>query len=86
MNIVIKNVSVEAHHFIRLVKCYHGPLCRIYSIIILKIPRISYELALQILFKALNDFVDLNGLVSTLLIFGAYSQMAEMDALLLTIT
>jgi hypothetical protein len=30
-------------------------------------------------FKALNDTAGLNGLVPTLLVFGAYPQMAELD-------
>jgi hypothetical protein len=31
-------------------------------------------------FKTLNDFVDLNELVSTLLVFDAYSRMTKMNA------
>ena len=38
------------------------------------------------LIKALNDSVDPNGLVPTLLVFGAYPQMSEIDALSPTIT
>lgn len=40
---------------------------------------------LQMSFKALNDSVGPNGLIPTLLVFGAYPQMAEIDALLPTI-
>lgn len=37
-------------------------------------------------FKALNDTAGLNGLVPTLLVFGAYFQMVKMDAPLPTVT
>lgn len=80
MGIIVKNIPVKAHHSIGLVKRYHRPLRRVYSIIIVEIPRISRELALQMLFKAINDSVGPNGLVPTLLVFGAYLYMAEMDA------
>jgi len=37
-------------------------------------------MALQMAFKALNDSVGPNGLVPTLLVFGAYPQMVDLDA------
>ncbi len=39
------------------------------------------EIALQMAFKALNDTAGLNGLVPTLLVFGAFSRMVESDLL-----
>ena len=86
MGIIVKNVPVEAHHSIGLVERYHGPLRRAYSIITAEIPGIEPELALQMAFKALNDSVGPNGLVPTLLVFGAYPRMTEMDAPSPTIT
>lgn len=38
------------------------------------------------LFKAINHSIGFNGLVSTLLVFGAYSKMTEQDASFLSIT
>ena len=80
MGIIIKNAPVEAHHSIGMVEHYHGSLQRVYSIIITKIPEIEPELVLQISFKAINDSVGSNGLVPTLLVFGTYSRMSELDA------
>ena len=36
--------------------------------------------------KAINNSARLNGIVSTLLVFGAYPQMTKMDVLSLSIT
>lgn len=80
MGIIIKNVLVEAHHSIRLVECYYGPLCQIYSIITAQHLGIKLELALQMSFKVLNDSIEPNSLVPTLLVFGPYPCMTDMDA------
>ncbi|KAI0995592.1 hypothetical protein K3495_g12589 [Podosphaera aphanis] len=72
-----KRIPVEAHHSIDLVERYHGPLRRIYKIIIAEIPGINKNLALQMTFKALNDTAGPDGLVPTLLVFGAYPRMTE---------
>ncbi len=86
MSIEVKTVLVEAHHSIGMVERYHGPLRRIYSIIISEMPTIDPESALQMSFKALNDSVGPDGLVPTLLVFGAYLRMTESDASSPTIT
>lgn len=44
MGIIIKNIPIEAHHFIRLIKCYHGSFHQIYRIITAKISGIKPEL------------------------------------------
>lgn len=51
-----------------------------YSIIVAEIPSIDPKLALQMAFKALNDSIGPNGLVPTLLVFGAYPRMTKMEA------
>lgn len=79
MVIIVKNVSVEAYHSIRLVERYHGPFCQLYNIITAKLPGTKPELALQIFFKAINNSVGPNSLVPTLLVFGAYPHMANID-------
>jgi hypothetical protein len=80
MSIVIKSVSVKAHHSIDKIERYHDSLRRVYEIITAKILEIDLDSALQMTLKTLNDFVDLNELVSTLLVFDAYSKMTKMNA------
>ena len=80
MGIIIKNTPVEAHHFISMIERYYGPLRQVYSIITTKISGIKPNLALQMFFKAINDSVGLNELVSTLLVFDTYSKMTKLDA------
>jgi hypothetical protein len=43
-------------------------------------------MALQMAFKAINDIIGLNGIVLTLLVYGALSRMVKYDAPLPTIT
>ena len=86
MGITVRNVPVEAHHSIGQVERYHGPLRRIYSIIATETPGVDPEAALQMVFKAINDSIGPNGLVSTLLVFGAHYHIIEMDAPSPTIT
>ena len=43
-------------------------------------------MALQIAFKAINNTIGLNGLVPTLLVFGVYLWIIELDAPSPTIT
>ncbi len=69
---IIKNASIEAHHFIDMAKCYHKPLRQVYSIFIIEIPCIQPNLALQIALKAMNNLLSFNRLVSTLLGFYFY--------------
>ena len=75
MAIEIKGVPVEAHNSVGLVERYHTPLRRAYEIIRdeLKDERIDKEMALQMAVKAVNDSAGPNGIVPTLLVFGAYT-------------
>jgi hypothetical protein len=57
----------------------------VYAIIIAKISDIDSNSALQMTFKTLNDSTEFNDLISTLLVFEAYSRMIEMNALSSTI-
>jgi hypothetical protein len=85
MNIEIKTILVETHHSIEIIKRYHESLRRIYSIIVTEILDIDLESVLQMSFKILNDLIELDDLVSTLLIFKAHSRMID-DAFSSTIT
>ena len=80
MKIMMKNVSVETHHFIDQIERYHDLLRRVYLIIASEILEIDPDLNLQMALKTINDSIESHGLVPTLLMFGAYSRMTELDA------
>src|SRR4051812_25043392 len=63
-----------------MVECYHRPLRQAFQIISDEVKDISKGMALQMAFKALNNTAGLNGLVPTLLVFGAYPRMSEFDS------
>lgn len=86
MDIIVKNLFVEAHHSIGLVELYHEALRQVYAIIAAEIPEIHLELALQIVFQAINNSVGLNGFVLTLLEFGVFPRMIKSDVSSPTIT
>ncbi len=86
MKIIVKIVSIEAHHSIEMMKRYHESLRRTYSIISTEISEIDFELALQMTFKVINDSIEFNDLISTLLIFDVYLRMIEMNVSSSTIT
>src|SRR6266700_7491710 len=62
----IRNVPIKAYNLVRIVEYYYGPLCCIYYIIIAELLDINKDIALQIAFKAINDFVGPNNLTHTL--------------------
>ena len=70
-----------------MVEQYHAPLWRVYIIICkeLKGKGIDKDVILQIAVKVVNDIARLDGIVLTLLVFGAYPRMVEMDPLAATI-
>ena len=74
-----KAVPVEAHHSIGLVERYHVPLRRAYEILSAECPTLSRQQRLQAAVKAVNDTAGPNGLVPTLLVFGAYPRLTEYD-------
>jgi hypothetical protein len=79
MSITVKIVLIETHHSIEMMKRYHESLRRVYSIIATEISEIDFELALQMTFKTINDSIEFNDLISTLLIFEIYFRMIEMN-------
>ncbi len=70
-------MPVKAHNLVGIVECYYGPLCYIYHIIIVELLDISKDIALQMAFKVINDFIGPNSLTPTLLVFGAYLYIVE---------
>ena len=86
MSIMVKNVSVETHHFIDQMKKYHDFLRKTYLIIISKILDIDSNQSLQMTFKTINDSVESHDLMSTLLVFDVYFRMSESNAFVSSIT
>jgi hypothetical protein len=86
MGIRTKAVLVEAHNSIGMVEQYHSLLQRVYQIIVVELPGIDRDAALQMAFKAINNTVSPDGLVPTLLVFSAYLRMVELDAPLPSVT
>ena len=80
MGIIVQNAPVEAHHSIGMVEHYHRSLEHVYSIISTEILGIKPDLVLQMFFKTINYSVGPNRLVPTVLVFGAYPRMTELDA------
>jgi hypothetical protein len=86
MKITIKTILVETHHSIEMMKRYHDSLRRMYAIITTEISNIDLEIALQMTFKILNDSIEPDDLILTLLIFEEYSRMIKMNVSSSTIT
>ena len=82
MAISTKSVPVEVHWSVGLVERAHPILRRAYQIITEELQGGSTkELILQIAVKAVNDTTRPDGLVPTLLVFGAYPRISNLDLL-----
>lgn len=83
MAITTESASVEAHNTIGIVEWYHIPLRRAYHVIVEELKNVdngvTKEMALQMAFKALNDTAGPNGLIPTLLVFGACLRKSRID-------
>jgi hypothetical protein len=81
MAIKIKEVPIKAHNSVGQVKRYYTPLRHTYKIIQdkLKDKQINKEIMLQIAVKAINDLAGPDGIVPTLLVFGVYSRLTEIN-------
>jgi hypothetical protein len=79
MAISTKAIPVEAHWSIGLVERAHPALRRAYQIITDECKDIHKELALQMAVKAVNDTAGPDGLVPTLLVYGAYPRISNLD-------
>jgi hypothetical protein len=86
MRITMKTIFVETHHSIEMIKRYHDSFRRMYALITIEISNIDLEIILQMTFKIINDSIELDELIFTLLIFEAYSRMIKMNVSSFTIT
>ena len=75
MHISTKSVPVEAEYSMSIVERYHSPLRRAYRIIRAEAPSMDKESALQAAVKALNDSAGPDGLIPTLLVYGALPRL-----------
>ena len=76
MGVTCKQVPTEAHWSIGKTERYHAPLRRAWDILYGELAStMSDEAVLQMAVKAVNDTAGPDGLVPTLLVFGAYPRM-----------
>lgn len=76
---IAKSVPVEAHWSIGTVERYHAVLRRAYHIVKEELPNLHIDIVVQMAVKAVNDTAGPDGLVPTLLVFGAYPRLVEYD-------
>ena len=69
-----------------MVKYYYSPLHYIYHIITAELLDISKDMALQIAFKVINNSIGPDGLIPTLLVFGAYLYIVKSNIPNFTVT
>jgi hypothetical protein len=81
--IKVKEVFVKAYNSVRLIKRYHTLLRCVYKILKaeLKNKHIDKEMILQMAVKAVNDSARPDKIVLTLLVFGLYPRITEIDLL-----
>jgi hypothetical protein len=77
MNTEVKEVPVEAHNSIGKVERYHATLRRSFEIIQGELPTVPKEMILQMAVKTVNDSAGPDGIIPTLLVFGAYPRIAD---------
>ena len=70
---------MEAYHLINKMERYYHLLRYAYEIIIEEHLKLFNANQLQMVVKAINNIIKLNGLILTLLVFGAYFKMTELD-------
>jgi hypothetical protein len=83
MLIKVKEVLVKAYNSVGLIEQYHALLRRAYKILKekLKDEHINKEMILQMAVKTVNDLARPDRIVSTLLVFGSYLRITEIDLL-----
>ncbi len=77
--ITTKCVPVEAYWLVGIIERAYTILRRAYQIIREELEGSSKEICLQIAIKAVNNTAGPDGLVPTLLVFGAFPRITELD-------
>ena len=75
LHISTKSIPVEAANSMSIVERYHSPLRRAFNIVKKEAPDMDDDDALQMSVKAINASVGPDGLVPTLLVFGAIPRL-----------
>lgn len=75
LQIRTKSVPVESTNSMTVVEQYQAPLRKAFSVIRTEAPSLLKEEALQMAVKSISHSVDPNGLVPTLLVFGALPRL-----------
>lgn len=79
LGIETKEIPVESANSMGIVERYHKPLQRAYNIIKEETKSTDKSLILQMSIKAINDTAGPDGIIPTLLVFGAYPRMLRLD-------
>jgi hypothetical protein len=77
MDINVKEVPVEAYNSVGKVERYHTPLRRAFEILTDELLSTGRDIVLQMAVKAVNDLAGPDGIVPTLLVFGAYPRLTR---------
>jgi hypothetical protein len=78
MAIEINKVPIEAHYSIGKIERYYALIKRAYEIVTAELGNsASFENALQMAVKAVNDTAGPDGLVPTLLVFGTFPRVSH---------
>ncbi len=75
LHIPTKTIAVEAAQSLSVVERYHVPIKKAYRRIMYEAPRLEKAAALQMAVKAVNDSVGPDGIVHTLLVYGALPRL-----------
>jgi hypothetical protein len=84
----VKEMPVETYNSVGKIERYHGFLRRAYKIIYNKLrdTKTSTEMSLQMAVKTVNDSAGPDGIIPTLLVFGAYPRITNNSVLSLITT
>jgi hypothetical protein len=79
----VKEVPVEAYNLVSKIKRYYNLLQQAYKIIYDELcdTKTSTKMSLQMAMKTINDLVGPDGIIPTLLVFGAYPRITNNSVL-----
>ena len=85
MGIATYTILVKVYQLINMVKRYYKFIQRTYSIITVELFNIGEKMALQMVFKAINNSVGPKGLIFILFVFNTYFKIVKFDILAILI-
>ena len=72
---------IEVYHLINKVERYHYSFRRAYKIVYEEYLNFYDDYKLQMIIKAINNIIGSNGFILTLLVFGVYPKITELNPL-----